>query len=416
MKLFIALVLVSLWIGGCSSLRTAPNFSGPLTKPVVPGDRPDPFIYRWNGTYFLTHTQSNGIPIFESSNLTQWREVNGAFPSPNVPPHLPWRINGKGFCHVWAPEFFSPEGGKDVVVTFSAVAYEGKAIPDTCPPFDGNTAIYAMTSSQGMTGPFAQDPLEPVPMGTNRTCASPYPHSPGRESGCALHRCAEQMRIDGSYFTDAGKTYFAYVWFSNPQARTWEEKRHHGFNISVTEMSSKDPRQSECPPQGKSWHVVSPGDKALLKRLAASCPQCSERLSFSKTGEGTEWVWRGTLAGIVEGPSLFRRGEWVYLLFSHAHYDSAYYAVSWIAAKTVEELANPATRQAGRYLIPSGPYGYGHGTPFLSTDQKSTLYVYHRIDSEACQKNTGRKCERDIFISPLEFDGPVIRPFAPKGP
>lgn len=406
---FPLLSLFAILFGGCSSLRTAPLISKAISNPLITGDRPDPFIFQWpagaRGNFYLTHTKANGIPLLKSHDLVTWTETKNVFSSPPTPPDKPWRINQQGFCHVWAPEFFSL-GGQKVIVTFSAVGYEGAAIPEQCPAFEGNPSIYAMTSENGMGGPFGKAEKEPTLLGHSPECdrIGDYPKSPGRVKGCDVGRCDKQFRIDGSYFSESGKTFFAYVWFSNPQVRNWNEKRDHGFNISLVEMDAGRPERTRCETAPRAWHAVSPGDKNLLNKLAASCPACSEWLSFSKNTEGAEWIWQGARAGIVEGPSIFRRGEYLYLLFSHSVYDSAYYGVSWVAAKTIEGLGDEKNRIVGRYLIPSGKYSFGHGTPFIGPDGKNRFYVYHRTDNEACVKNVGRKCERDIFLSPLDFE------------
>ncbi len=86
-----------------------------------------------------------------------------------------------------------------------------------------------------------------------------------------------------------------------------------------------------------------------------------------------------------------RRGDYVYMFVSGSLFDSAYYTVFFVAAKTVEELAtdNP-NRLVGRYLIPSKDQSFGHGTPSSArTARRSTYSFEDRGDGKG-----------DIWIKP----------------
>ncbi len=397
-------VVIVFVLGGCAGRTTTMPL--PFKNPILTGDRSDPQIFLWRGKYYLTYTAPSGVPLLQSIDLIHWNLPRNVFAAAGTTGERPLLLNGRGFCNIWAPELFSVTEEK-VLLLFSAVEYHEPNIPRSCPPFDGDTGIYAVTSATGVEGGFGTDPLEPLTIGVNPRCEKigSYPHTQVRKKGCALGKCDQTFRIDGTYFRDGDHTYLAYTWFSNPKPRNQEEKKHHGFHISIVEMEKEHPERTLCEPSVHKISVISPGDTTLIKKLADYCPTCSERLSFSKTREGEDWNWNGTPAGIAEGPSLFRRGEYVYLLFSHAHYDSAYYGVSWVAAKTVTGLgeSNP-DRLVGRFLIPSGVYGFGHGSPLRDPAGMGWLYAYHRIDNKACLEGIGRRCERDLFLSPIEFE------------
>ena len=93
----------------------------------------------------------------------------------------------------------------------------------------------------------------------------------------------------------------------------------------------------------------------------------------------------------------------MYLLVSGSAWDSAYYHVYWVAAKSVEELAyeNPG-RLVGRYLIPSDGQSFGHGTAVLGPDGVSWYFVHHRLDHGPCAVSGA--CQRDVWVSPIEFE------------
>jgi hypothetical protein len=118
---------------------------------------------------------------------------------------------------------------------------------------------------------------------------------------------------------------------------------------------------------------------------------------------------------VAEGVGLFRRGAYVYAMVSGSLWDSRFYHVYWIAAKTVPELAiGSKTRFVGRYTIPSNNQAHGHGAPILGPDGKTWYYVYHHLNSNSC-------CSRDVYVNEIEFidrndgRGKVhIRPFFPE--
>lgn len=388
---------------------------------LLSGDKPDPFVFMWNGEYYLTYTSPNRVPLMKSKDLVHWSEEKDALGGKGAGTE-PLVLRGTGFCHVWAPEFHRFDN-KRMLVLFSAVAYAGPAIPKQCPEFDGRAGVFAAISDNGTKGQFAVTWGRAFAMGESAFCEiakTPYPRSRWNASDCLNGDCEDIPRIDGTLFEDQGKSYFAYTWFTNPIPRNERERSAHGFHVSLVEMEKERPYRTICRPKVNRLSIVGPGDEALLENLAQSCPDCGRNLSFTKDQHGDHWQWNEFHAGITEGASLFRRGDYVYLLFSHATYDSAYYSVAWVAAKTVEGLSRSAPdRLAGRFLLPSGRFAYGHGSPIQGPDG-NWFYVYHRIDHVSCAADTDRKCERDVLISPIEFEekadgrGPVhIRAIRP---
>jgi hypothetical protein len=170
------------------------------------------------------------------------------------------------------------------------------------------------------------------------------------------------------------------------------------------ELDPADPFAVKCDAKVPKVFAANPHDAATLKKLATYCPDCGDMLSMTRGRFGEELSHNGVAGwGVVEGPSLFRRGDWVYLLVSGSAWDSAYYHVFWVAAKSVEELAydNPS-RLAGRFLIPSADQSFGHGTAVLGPDGKSWYFVHHRLSHGPCQSSGD--CARDVWVSPIEFE------------
>lgn len=126
-------------------------------------------------------------------------------------------------------------------------------------------------------------------------------------------------------------------------------------------------------------------------------------LSFTKGRFGEEAKRNGYSWGVVEGPNLFRRGNYVYLLLSGSIWDSPYYHVYWVAAPTVEGLSldNPQ-RLVGRYIIPSDGQSFGHGTAVLGPDGQHWYFIYHHLRNSDCKYKND--CARDVWVSPIEFE------------
>lgn len=61
---------------------------------------------------------------------------------------------------------------------------------------------------------------------------------------------------------------------------------------------------------------------------------------------------------------------------------------------------NPG-RLVGRLLIPSDGQAFGHGTAVLGPDGARWYFVHHRLAHVPCGESG---CDRDVWVSPIEFD------------
>lgn len=196
----------------------------------------------------------------------------------------------------------------------------------------------------------------------------------------------------------------AYAWYTNTPPKVPWEVDNFGEPVSIVELDKAGPFAVRCDPLVTKVFAANPHDAATLDRLAKSCPNCGEMLSMTKGRFGEELSHEGVSGwGVVEAPSLFRRGDYVYMLASGSAWDSPYYHVYWAAAKTVEGLAHDdPSRLVGRYLIPSDGQSFGHGTAVLGPDGENWYFVHHHLDSGPCAADGD--CPRDVWVSPIEFE------------
>ncbi len=180
------------------------------------------------------------------------------------------------------------------------------------------------------------------------------------------------------------------------------QESNQGEHLLITELDGADPFAVKCDSNVAQIYAANPHDSDTLSRLASYCSRCGEMLSFTRGRYGEEFTRDGFSWGVTEGASLFRRGDWVYLLISASLWDSPYYHVYWVAAHSVEELAySNSNRLVERYLIPSQSQAFGHGTAVLWPDEQHWYFVHHHLDSSACV-NGG--CSRNVWVSPIEFE------------
>ncbi len=362
-------------------------------------------------TYYLTHTVHNAsdIPIYTSRDLIHWTLLpDRAFDRSRTADNS-LLLNGKHYCSIWAPHL-TQVNANVFMLGISATRFADQQAP--CPGYADDGGVY-LASASSPKGPFASvdHAWEPFPAGANAgSCAAAtrdqVPHSVDfADPNCQGNYCHKIIRLDSDVFQDpqSGRWWMAYSWFTNsPPSVAWEES-NHGEHTSLVELDSADPFAVICDPAVAQIHAANPQDQETLSRLAAYCPRCSEMLSHTR-GRFNEEVFRdGFSWGVNEGASLFRRGNYVYLLLSGSMWDSAYYHVYWVAAPSVEQLGytNPH-RLVGRYLIPSQQQAFGHGSAVLGPDGQHWYFVHHRLDSTACI-NQGN-CSRDVWISPIEFE------------
>lgn len=389
-----------------------PPVTKTATNPVLGLDHPDPHVIRTIAAdgkpiYHLVATIGDGgdLPIWSSRDLLTWTELPDKLFRRSAKPGASIAINGKHHCSIWAPEIVQL-GPASFMLHFTARRFASAQA--SCPGYAEDSGVYLAWSSSP-TGPFAlaDKPWEPLPAGGQiSSCAirNQLPRSLDLASpGCQGTFCHHVMRLDSNVFEDAGRWWLAYAWYTNSPPKVEWEKTNLGEHVNLVELDAADPFAVKCATSVPQLPLANPHDAALRAKLAGSCPRCSEKLSFTRGRLDEEMKRAGYSWGVVEAPSLFRRGGMVYALLSHSAWDSAYYSVYWVAASTVEGLSseNPS-RLAGRFLVPSNGQSFGHGAPVLGPDGVSWYYVHHRLDHGKC-KGSG-DCRRDVWVSPIEFE------------
>lgn len=394
--------------GGAPSIHSA-------TNPVLGPDHPDPDVLRaiapdGKPIYYLTATGGNSgdLPLFTSRDLLSWTPAQTGLFHHNG--GAPVKLNNAWFCNMWAPSLREVKPGT-MLLAFTAQRFAND--PGGCPPYADDSGVY-LASSDSPLGPFAPPsrPWEPFPSGANEASCpkdvrTAIPHSVDYASGdCQGGFCDNIVRLDGDVFFDTvtGRDFLAYAWYTNTPPKVPWEVDNYGEHVSIVELDPADPFAVRCDPGVAKVFAANPHDKATLDRLAQYCPDCGQMLSMTKGRFDEELSHDGAGGwGVVEAPSLFRRGDYLYLLLSGSAWDSAYYHVFWVAAKSVQELAydNPS-RLVGRYLIPSAGQSFGHGTAVLGPDGESWYFVHHRLDHGPCAASGA--CQRDVWVSPIEFE------------
>lgn len=395
-------------------------------NPVLPVDHPDPGLVRVDGpggvTYHLTSTvhDRDDFPRHTSPDLIHWTDSGAGLFGRTAAPGQSIEIGGAHYCARWAPEIVQL-GEASFMLSFTAQRFAAPQAP--CPPYDQDSGVYLAWSSSP-AGPFAppEKPWEPLPAGAQISTCPLRPDLPRSldvaAPDCQGSFCHHIMRLDSSVFLDpqTGRWWLAYAWYTNTPPEVEWELANHGEHVHLVELDPNDPFAVRCDLAVPQIHAGNPHDQDTLARLAAGCPGCDQMLSMTRGRHDEEMTEGGASWGVVEGPSLFRRGDYVYLLLSGSAWDSAYYHVYWVAAKSVEELVhtNP-DRLVGRFLIPSDGQSFGHGSAVLGPDGDHWYFVHHHLDHAPC-KDAGA-CARDVWVSPIEFDdrgdglGPVhIRP------
>ena len=383
------------------------------TNPILGTDRPDPSVLRVEGsdgpTYYLVHTVHNGrdIPILKSSDLVTWEDAGTVFDRARTPGRT-LDLNEGHFCSVWAPELVQVRDGV-FMVNFSAQRY-GSA--RECGPYREDGGVY-VASSASPEGPYAtaDHPWEPLAVGGHITecpadVRASIPRSlPVVSEDCQGGFCHHIVRLDGSAWRDplTGRWWLGYSWYTNTPPRVEWERGNYGQHVSLVELDGADPFTVRCDTSVAQLHIANPHDDATRDALASYCERCGERLAFTRGRFDENIVRDGHSWGVVEGVSLFRRGEWVYALLSGSVWDSGYYHVFFVAARSVEALTvGSGERIVGRYLIPSANQSFGHGTAVLGPDGASWYFVHHRLDHPRC-RDAG-DCARDVWVSPIEFE------------
>lgn len=125
--------------------------------------------------------------------------------------------------------------------------------------------------------------------------------------------------------------------------------------------------------------------------------------------------WERIQGKIAEGPSILKRGDTYYLIYSANHFESKDYAVGYATSKSP---MGPWVKHSGNPILhrdkpaADGLIGVGHGAPFMTADG-SYKYIYHAHGSST---SVG---PRTSYINDLNFseDGVVTitgKPIRPK--
>ena len=96
--------------------------------------------------------------------------------------------------------------------------------------------------------------------------------------------------------------------------------------------------------------------------------------------------WEKKQAKVTEGPSLLKKGDTYYLIYSANHYESKDYAVGYATATSpkgpwTKYSGNPILRRDKEAAKSVGLVGTGHGAPFVCADG-SYKYIFHAHASE----------------------------------
>lgn len=402
--------------GGRDAASDAPRTfrSVTVTNPVFGIDHPDPDVLRVIGsdgrpTYYMTATVDTGdIDVFTSSDLIAWtKSPKGLFDAgARSMKGKSLAINAREYCSIWAPQL-AQLGPSSFLLSFTASRFTAAQSP--CPAYGENGGSYWATASSPL-GPFApaSRPGEPAAFGASPTCAIRDSLPRSRDvvtDDCQGGFCHQMVRLDTHVFVDPKdkRAWAAYSWYTNTPPQVQFERDNYGEHVHLVELDSADPRYVKCDASTPQIFGANAHDAATRAKLASYCPRCGEQLAFDKGRFDEDFVRDGFSWAVTEGASLVRRGDYVYMFVSGSLFDSAYYTVFFIAAKTVEELAtdNP-NRLVGRYLIPSKGQSFGHGTPVLGPDGTSLYFVHHRLQHGPC-KASGN-CARDVWLSPVEFE------------
>ncbi|MBK6535298.1 MAG: hypothetical protein IPF99_38955 [Deltaproteobacteria bacterium] len=210
---------------------------------------------------------------------------------------------------------------------------------------------------------------------------SPNTREPPRGSSCALRDtlprsldsvsgdcqgtfCHHIVRLDSDVFRDpqTGRWWLSYSWFTNTPPRVDWERSNHGEHTSLVELDGSDPWAVRCNPTTPQIFVANPHDATTQARLRGACARCGEQLSFTRGRQGEEMRRDGRSWGVAEGPSLFRRGRYVYALYSGSAWDSAWTTAcrpTWRSSSTTRDAlggAHPGRGMPG-HAARSAPTG-----------------------------------------------------------
>lgn len=388
---------------------------------------PDPHVILDNGIYYMYATAGDGkrgtgfgtgwgdIPIWTATNIAgPWKkEVRGVFGydgNGRGYSNLNLFVNNAWYRSIWGPDVIKL-GANSYMLSFTASKH-GHSITRNEAPGHREMGVY-LAWSNSPKGPFApySHIHEPFPISASDSCPKKeaLPHSVEWASpNCQGGYCENIVRLDVNIYKSANEYWMGYSWYTDD----WYNGHLKGEHTSIVKLDSSDPFKVDC--NASPIFIANSQDSNLINKLKLSCngvQKCKEMLSFTKDKTGGEF----SLGGVIEGPSIFKRGEYFYVLMSGSTWDSAFYHVYWIASKTIEGLAwNNPNRLVGRFLVPGEieiikndmvkviKYAFGTGSA-LKDKSGNWQYVYAGLPYDQCSDPIN-DCSRYALVSPITFE------------
>lgn len=377
---------------------------------------PDPHVILDNGTYYMYATAGDGnyerefgsgkgdIPIWTANNIKgPWtklsRGVFGYDGDGRDYSNKNLYINNAWYRSIWGPNVIKL-GTNSYMLSFTATRH-GHSITEAEQPGGREMGVYLAWSNspKGPFAPYSSNHLhEPFPVAAPNSCPrkSSVPHSvEWATPGCQGGECKNTLRLDVNILKDAGDYWMGYSWY---EGNSYE-------HTSIVKLNRQDPFSVDC--NAQSILIGKSNNSNLINKLKESCDKgeekdkCKKMLSFTQThGENDG-------GGVIEGPSIFKHGEYFYVLQSGSDWNSAYYHVYWIASKTIAGLSSyDSNRLVGRFLVPgTGRNGqrYAFGTGSVLKDKSGRWqYVYGGLIYDEC-RDLSNGCGRYALVSPIEF-------------
>lgn len=417
------------------------NFSDRGTRQIVP----DPTVMTLNGKYYATGTGDEfaaaNFGVYQSTDLTDWRLVRLS----SGMPRLLFRdnrvggintINGRQFRDLWAPHLFvDPNVPGRVFVSFSATL----CINNVCNLANGTDlgqSLYIASVSQAgfLSGAYFADEntAEPLPFGytvNNQSGPTLYDGGFAQGGGFKPIPTTGNFSMVGSApgqlaLSGARPAYLTMAGMAGPFGRDllvedraylgidsftfYDPATHRNHLLYVWEGSSEDPRYLGFNIGSHALRAPNLLDAnsyefypmALNRNATITNP------GYGNAPNGCAGEYGSQNFCIAEGPAVFFRNGWYYLVFSRNPTTASTYQLVYRKARSYAELALRRWDDADigeRLLVYSSeravPLGksYGHGEVFKSLSEDRYYVIFH-------QKDSGTRWTRSPMIKELTFD------------
>jgi hypothetical protein len=425
------------------------NFSNSGERLILP----DPSVMTYGGEYWATGTSDNfgvaNFALLASSDLTDWRLRRMAFSELSRSGDR-IRINGREFKDLWAPHLYvDPLVPSRIFISFSATecfadlgncnaggsyAWQTVFVASISRTSFGQGGFFASASDGGAAEPrlygyrVNNDPaadmrydggwaqgagMRLIPTSATRQSQGPLPGqlATSRERPGFLTRLGFTSIASPPYPLSSiqyieDRTFAAldsYVFFDPQEGNrrrllyVWEggiDPRFEGFNIASFPLIS--PYELDA----KSYELLPHSLNRNVNNWPAIYNGC-----FGETGTQTYCI--------SEGPAVFFRKGWYYLVFTRNPTSAQGYNMVYRKARSFRELAmakwddelipesqlvysserNLPANERGQYLGRS----YGHGEVFKSVAEDRYYLIFH-------QKDSGTSWTRSPMIKELSFN------------